>query len=335
MSSRSSPLVITAALALAACSPRPVLDNPDVEGLRALGDQVQSERLIGLVTDLTQVHRTDTPFDCKIWPYALPARFCNLSRTKIQDLMVARFTELGLQVRRQELTSEQYSTANVIADIPGTTHPEEVVLVGAHFDAFWDGADDNSSGIAAMLELARVLSQRRFDRTIRFVGFDLEEFGSIGSSRYVDAQSPNEKLVLALVFDCLGYYSTEPGSQRSIPGLPSPDRGDFLLAISNDATASLASELYALSREMETARVIPLVAPADGAVPLAEPLLRSDHTSFWLKGHPALFVSDTALYRNPNYHTTRDTVETLHPELYGKTVKLMASAIGYWAGGPR
>ncbi len=214
------------------------------------------------------------------------------------------------------------------------SRPDEVVLVGAHFDAFYGGADDNSSGVAAMLELARVLSQYRFDRTLRFVGFDLEELGLIGSARYVNA-TRGERLTAVVVFDCIGYYSEAPGSQGSLPGLPTPARGNFLAVIGNDLSSQQGSELFRLNTALELMEVVPLVSPRDGAWPIGGELMRSDHAPFWLSQEKALFLTDTANFRNPNYHRRTDTVDTLHPALFHKATQVAAAGLAYWAGGPK
>jgi len=240
-----------------------------------------------------EAHATDTPLDCAGLDSAYFTPFCHLTRDKAGALMQQRLSELGLTVTRPPPGAERYPTSNVIAELPGLTQPNEVVLVGAHFDAYYSGADDNSTGVAAVLELARVLSAHRFDHTVRFVGFDLEELGYLGSQRMVDAL-PGEKPVLSIVFDCLGYYRTEPGSQAPQPGLPTPDTADFLAVIGNEASRTAASEAFVIGRELQRLPLVSGSAPGDGATPVTGLLLRSDHTAFWLADERALLVTDTA-----------------------------------------
>jgi len=123
---------------------------------------------------------------------------------------------------------------NVIAEQRGETRRGEVVLVGAHLDAYHSGADDNTSAVASMLEIARPVRGRRFARTVRLVGFDLEEYGAVGSTRYIAAGSAGD-VVLALILECVGYASSEPGSQDGLPGSRLGDGGDFLLVVGNAA----------------------------------------------------------------------------------------------------
>lgn len=340
---RSSLFLLAAGLGLAggtACAPTQLLDGADLPALEALTGEIQPERVWNDLLTLTQQHATDQSIDCvplmpastrETWP-----ELCHLSNSKSGEWVRSQFVSFdGLRVTDDVSFGENgMRTSNIVAELPGTTKPEEVILVGAHFDAFWQGADDNSSGVAAMVELARVLSKYRFERTIRFVGFDLEEIGIIGSHRYVKAH-PDEKVVTALVFDCIGYYSDEEGSQQSLPGLPSPSRADFLAIIGNDQSADEVSDVYALSNELEIMSTVPMISGGRGTSTLSEPLTRSDHVPFWFADQKALFLTDTANFRNANYHTEKDTPDTLDKVRMAKAVRVAAAAIAYWAEGPK
>lgn len=332
-------LLGAALLGLLSCS-KPVLEGARLEALAGVASQVDGERLMGLVSEIVDAHRQDSRADCSFLSESqrdrLEKPFCHLTRNKTAELLQARFEQLGLRVRREEMSGTPFSTTNIIAEVPGTTKPEEVVLVGAHYDAFFAGADDNSTGVAALMELARVLSQYKFERTVRFVGFDLEEFGLVGSSRYVEAQNGvPERIVASVIFDCIGYYSTKPGSQASLPGLPTPSAGDFLAVIANDTSSTRASEVYALNDALKLMKVVPIIAPRDGTGPVTGNLMRSDHTPFWLRGGEALFFTDTADFRNPNYHKETDTLDTLEPTSFRQAVRLSAATLAFWAGGPQ
>jgi hypothetical protein len=333
MSARLS-LALPLLLAAAACSSEPVLPEPLLASLSELARQVEAERLMAHVGDLATARQADVPLACTPrHQERFPPR-CHLTRDRSRSLLETRLAELGLQVRQQQAVDLEFPLSNVVVDLPGTSRPEEIVLVGAHFDAFWLGADDNASGVAALLEMARVLSSRRFERTIRFVGFDLEELGLLGSSSYVSS-SGGERLVAAVVFDCIGYYDSTPGSQQSLPGLPTPSAGDFLALIGNDASRHLATELNALNRRLEFIPLTTVLAPGAGTSPLAGDLLRSDHAPFWLAGKNALFLTDTANFRNPHYHRESDTPETLSPGPYRQAVRLATVGVAWWAGGPQ
>lgn len=316
---------------LSACSERTVpLDVSRTEVVRELAARVDPGRLMARVQRLIDARRYEIPFDCARLPQGVDPLFCHLTRERLRELLESGFREAGLEVKHQAEASGDFPTYNVVAELPGTSHPERIILVGAHYDAFHDGADDNTSGVATLLELAEVLGSERFASTVRFVAFDHEELGLVGSTRYVGSGAASD-VVLALILDCVGFYSTEPGSQMSLPGLPSPDTGDFLAAIANDASARYAVELAALGRHLDSAKVVPLVSPGEGLAPLVGDLTRSDHTPFWLAGGTALFLTDTASFRNPHYHKESDTLDTLNPVLFGRTVQLLAGAVAYWA----
>lgn len=325
-------------LGLTACA-NTVLPDANLTGLATVADQVDGTRLMSTLSDIVESHRLDTPLDCaplKSTGVVLPPHACYLSKNRTGTLLEERLKAIdGLQVRRQTIDDELYAPSNIIADLPGTTHPEEIVLIAAHYDAFYEGADDNSSGVAALLELARVLSKYRFERTLRFVGFDLEELSFVGSDRYVKSWSSSETLTSAVVLDCVAYFSKQPGSQQSLPGLPSPEAGDFLAIISNDPSSHRAAEVHALNEALKLTKLVTIIAPADGLQPTMNSLLQSDHTMFWSAGKESLFMTDTAFFRNHNYHQATDTLDTLeHPELFQQAVQLNAAALGYWAGGP-
>ena len=325
-----------ALLGLLSCS-KPVLENARLEALADVATQVDGERLMGLVSEVVATHVQDT-VDCPLLDETRrnDRQYCPLTRRKAGELIHARFEQLGLRVRRQETPGTPISTSNIIAELPGTSRPEEVVLVGAHYDALHAGADDNTTGVAAVLELARVLSQYKFERTLRFVGFDFEEIGLVGSARYVDAESGRpQRIVASMIFDGIGYYDSKPGSQLSLPGLPTPSAGDFLAVIANDTSSQRAAELYALNEALKLMKVVPIIAPRDGTGPLTGNLMRSDHQPFWLQGHEALFLTDTANFRNPHYHQATDKLDTLEPTSFRQAVRLSAATLAFWAGGPQ
>ncbi|MDQ3264288.1 MAG: M28 family peptidase [Myxococcota bacterium] len=323
--------LLLALLPLWGCA-APTLVDADLVALTALANEVDGDSLMATVTAFSNAHLADTPIDCAQLGN-VTERFCHLTRETSRDLMRSRFEALGYTVTTQVTEDGLLSTTNLIAEKTGTTRPDEIILIGAHFDAFYGGADDNSSGVAAVLELARLFSTRSFDRTVRFVGFDLEEMGLVGSTRYVGSVASNEPIVASIAFDCIGF--THP-TQSSLPGLPSPKEGNFLAVIANGLSEPRAQQTRLLNDAL--GGLVPLVgiiAPADGASPIAGNLMRSDHAPFWLAGREALFFTDTANFRNPNYHQQSDLPETLDPEFLRSNVRLAAATAAYFAGGPR
>jgi hypothetical protein len=226
----------------------------------------------------------------------------------------AEFQAAGLAPTFESWDEDGVASANVVAEVPGSA---EIVLVGAHFDSAHGspGANDNASGVAALLALARSFATARPARTLRFVAFANEEppfFGTerMGSARHARAaRARGERIVAMLALESLGCFRDEPGSQRyplPLLSLLYPSRGDFLAFVGGPGARSLVRESIATFRAAAC-------LPSEGAVlPLAIPGVGwSDHAPFAALGIPALMVTDTALFRDPDYHTAEDRPEEL------------------------
>lgn len=338
LSIRSSLLLLAAGFGLAggtACAPTQVLEGADLTALKALTDEVEPQFVWENLVSLTHAHATDQSVDCvSLFPEDVRKYYpelCNLSNTRSGLWVRDQFRSIPLEVHDDvSLGENDIRTTNIVAEIKGVSKPDEVILVGAHFDAFWQGADDNSSGVAAMMEMARVLSKHKFERTIRFVGFDFEEYGITGSHRYVK-EGKGEKVVTALIMDCIGYYSEKPGSQQSLPGLPSPTTGDFLAIIANDESSHEAAEVYKLNNELQLMSTVPLISSGNGTFTMGQALTLSDHLAFWFNHQKAVFLTDTANFRNPHYHKDTDTPDKLDPVRLGQATRVATAAVAYWA----
>ena len=226
---------------------------------------------------------------------------------------------------------------NVYADLIGTTHPGEMIVVGAHLDAVVGspGADDNGTGVAAVLELARRLQLDPPPRTVRFVLFTLEEVGLVGARIHAanlldqDGDAGPRRVLAALSLDMLGYYTDEPGSQQtpfpSIPGVFEPsDIGNTLVLVSTRRYAALTARM---ERAMLAASPEPIPFRVDfSPIPLPD-LMRSDHAPFALRGVPAVMVTDTANFRSPHYHRESDTIDTLDARRFALAVRQMEAAV--------
>ncbi len=204
---------------------------------------------------------------------------------------------------------------NLILNIPSSSGRKQKppILIGAHYDAVpgTPGADDNATGVAVLLELARAFAAEPAKFPLRFVAFDMEEYGLLGSAHYAaDLKQQQQPLRLMISLEMLGYCDSTPGSQRYPAGLERfyPNRGDFIGLIGNLPTIP---DLIRLSR-MIRADGMPcewLPAPIRG---LIVPQTRfSDHSPFWDRGYRAMMVTDTAFLRNPHYHQASDRIETL------------------------
>lgn len=228
---------------------------------------------------------------------------------------------------------------NIIAEVPGTTKPNEIVIIGAHFDAVTNspGADDDGSGTAAIMEFARIYKDAKFDRTVRFVFFNLEEPGLIGSRKYAAAakramNTTDKKVVAMISVEMLGYYCDTPGCQQSpLPSIPgvfeAPTVGDFLGIATTKSHNWLGERIEKawLKAEPQFKLVRPDFIPDIPATP--PDLLRSDHAPFLLVGIPAVIVADTANFRSPHYHQPTDTVETLDEKRYLAAVRGLAAVV--------
>lgn len=211
---------------------------------------------------------------------------------------------------------------NVIAELRGTTNPDEIIVIGAHYDAEVNtpGADDNASGVAAMLELARRFAGRPMDRTVRWMAYTNEEnsnsagglMGSFVSAR--NAQNRNEKIVAMMSLEMLGYYDETPGSQRypfdqamaARLGMDLPDTGDYIGVVGRFEDRGLIDAIAASMRSTERANVVAAALPA-----MVSAIWRSDHGNYWLAGYNAVMITDTSEFRTPHYHKPSDTIETL------------------------
>ena len=310
------------------CSPG-MVDGATAEKARAIGNEVVGTRVFADVVSLATLHSTDTRIDCA----GLNTRadtWCNLTNATARRFVEERFRSLGLSPEF-DAAELHPATSNVVVELRGTSKPDEVVLLGAHFDAFFMGADDNSSGVAVMLEVARLLATRPLARTVRFVGFDHEEIGLVGSTRHVQSM---KRPVTSLVLDCVGYADSTPGSQASLPGFPAAPAGDFLAAIANDVSRSRLEEVLQVVKGQSVPPVVAMITPGLGAGPLSGNLMRSDHAPFWVAGESALFFTDTANFRNPNYHTRKDTPDTVNQEFLTGVARATAMTIVAWGDAP-
>lgn len=232
---------------------------------------------------------------------------------KSAQYVSSTFASLGLspQVERATISGEDYSS--IYVDLPGTR--PEMVLVSGHHDALHQsGADDNASAVAVLLEAARILKDTKPKRTIRIIAFDGEEKGLLASGAYVDAHR-GDPIRAVVNMDCVGYASHAEGSQEAPPGLSLRDAGDFIAVIANGPAADDLSRVLGLAPAMPSpVDALGLLVSRDGWTPATGDFLRSDHAPFWIAGVPALFFTDTADFRNKNYHTANDTPDKLDYE---------------------
>lgn len=204
---------------------------------------------------------------------------------------------------------------NLILNLEANSHTAKKppILIGAHYDTVpgSPGADDNGSGIAVLLELAKYFSKFAADFPLRFVAFDMEEYGLLGSQAYAELlQQEQQPLRLMISLEMLGYSDARLHTQRYPPGLKYfyPDRGDFIALIGNLRTIP---DMMAFRHNFRQVNLPCEWLPVGLCGHVVPDTRRSDHASFWDRGYRAIMVTDTANLRNPNYHSSRDTIETL------------------------
>lgn len=229
-----------------------------------------------------------------------------------------RLESMGYTVVDHSFPARGAASPNLQVEIAGSNPVlgHEIVLVGAHYDSYQGtpGADDNASGVAGVLELARRFQGHALPRTLRLVLFVNEEPPSfktsdMGSRIYAEkARATGDAIVAMLSLESIGYYRTEPGSQEYPQPfqLVYPTTGDFIALVGNIASRGLAR--HAVGTFRAHCRF-----PCEGlAAPESLPGIGwSDHWAFWRVGYPALMVTATAPFRNPNYHEATDTPDTL------------------------
>ncbi len=227
-----------------------------------------------------------------------------------------QFQRAGLEPKRLPYSSLGVEVANLEATVRGTTLPDEIVVVGAHYDSAEEapGADDNASGVALLIELLGRVRSLALSRTVRFVAFANEEpphfwRETMGSLHYARAcKAEHAKIVAMLSLESVGYFKSEPGTQKYPPvvSLAYPTQGNFIGFVGNiESRALVRSSVEAFRRASSF--------PSEGAAlpGMIQGVGWSDQSSFWKMGYPALMVTDTAPFRNPHYHTSHDTPDTL------------------------
>lgn len=269
------------------------------------------------------------------------------------DYIEAKFSEYGYKPERTSFKADvsltstyreaqkdaNFSYENIVAEIKGVTHPDEIIVIGAHYDSApldnCRAANDNASGVAAVLELARMFSGRTFDRTLRFAAFPNEEppffqTNSMGSYVYAKGcKSRKENIVGMFSLETMAYYSDKPESQNYPYPLSKfyPDKGDFIGFVGNISSRRLVRKSVGIFRGK-------VKFPCEGASLYSDipGVGWSDHWAFWEMGYPALMVTDTAPFRYPFYHTASDNPDKLDFDKMARVVKGLETVIQELAG---
>ena len=253
----------------------------------------------------------------------------------------SELTDIGADVSVQDVPVQELTYRNIIAHFGPESGP--LLVIGAHYDSHGDasegakhplgyapethtpGADDNASGVAGLLELARLLQQNPPRRPVELVAYTLEEpphfrtehMGSAWHARSLAKAEREVQLMLSL--EMIGFYSDEEGSQHfPLPGmgLVYPEQGNFIALVGRLGDFQVIRRVKSIMSGVTDLPVVSINAP--GIVPGVD---FSDHLNFWGVGYPALMITDTAFYRNPNYHRAGDTYEKLDYRRMAKVVQ--------------
>lgn len=253
----------------------------------------------------------------------------NLNRAA--DYIHAQFQSYGYVPLEERFGNRGYR--NITVNLYGREQRDEIIVIGAHYDTVWltPGADDNASGVAGLLEIARALSGQRFARTIRFIAFTNEEepfYGTDNMGSGVSARhsyESGENIIGMFSLEMIGYYSSAPDSQF-YPGVVRhfyPKQGNFIAFVSNFLSRSFLHRSILHFRNQAA-------FPSEGlAVPerLVPDIRRSDNASYWYNGFPAVMITDTSNYRNRNYHSTGDVARTLDYDSMARVVSGLAGML--------
>lgn len=257
---------------------------------------------------------------------------------KAADYIEAQLRETGASVSRHSYEVDGQRFDNIIGELP-VENADGIVVIGAHYDSVigGPGANDNASGVAAMLALARRFPQTRAERTVRFVAFVNEEpfffqRPNMGSHVYARAcRAAGEEVRAMVSLETIGYYSDEPKSQAypvSWLRLIYPDEGNFIAVVGNLGSRGLVRRVMGTFRRHGT-------VPSEGAIlPGVIPGVGwSDHWSFWQAGYRAVMITDTALFRYPWYHLREDTPDRLDYERMTRVVEGLGPVVEVLANG--
>lgn len=242
-----------------------------------------------------------------------------------ESYITEELASFGYKIELQSYKLHGKTVNNIIAIKKGQTKQEEIIILGAHYDTcFTPGADDNASGVSVLLELGRALSSIPTNRTIKFIAFVNEEppffqTEDMGSMVYVrEAKKKKEDIKASLILESVGYYTDKPNSQHYplLFGLFYPNKGNFITIVGNFSSRLLVKKVISSFKEgtrfpVESVVTFNFVPGVDF----------SDNWSFWKGKYPSVMITDTAFYRNPDYHGSLDTYEKLDYEGMGELVK--------------
>lgn len=315
-------LLVLATVAVVSCSGsvQQHTKPPSVETMRVATPQpkMESKPLV----DTPQVSPTKLFSHIQRLNYT---RYTPAERSRTRAYITTELQKLGWKPKLENFPDG----INIIAKRQGTNKQAGTILVAAHYDTVYisPGADDNASGVAVLLEIARLLRTYATPRTLELVFFDREEAGLIGSRAFVMNQAHLQNLHGVIVMDMVGYACHTVGCQKypvGLPVTPPSDKGNFVAVVGDIEHSSLLSAFHNTNRSTNLPPVLTLPIPFKGL--LTPDVLRSDHAPFWYQGLGAILVTDTANLRTPHYHQPSDIPGTIDREFFTGTAQVVLNA---------
>ncbi|MBK7748807.1 MAG: M28 family peptidase [Candidatus Obscuribacter sp.] len=257
--------------------------------------------------------------------------------TRAKEYIVSEFEKTKLTVAVHEFEYSGQKFANIEAVIPGHALAAENIVVGAHYDSEdgTPGANDNGTGVAAILAIASDLSAYKPERTIRFVAFANEEArffatDGMGSQVYAKQLKEQETKVFAMMsLETMGYFTAGAGSQKypsELSGADLPDVGNFLAFVANKKSEPVLNQTIELFKMFSSVPAMGMALDED-----VQGVSLSDHRSFWQQDYPAMMITDTAPFRYPFYHHAQDTPDKINMKVYKEAVLGLTATIAAMA----
>jgi hypothetical protein len=321
------------------CGPRPTMrPQPSAGGAPTVPELDASERCGPFSPDTLMACVDEKRIERVVREIAKPWPAGGEQRDAVRKLCASELEAAGYHVSLHD-----YGTGiNVIGTKAGFSKPAQQVIVSAHYDALRDcpGANDNASGVAVVLETARVLAQARFDRTLLVACWDEGERGQVGSAAYAtEARSREDNIVAMVAYEAVAYASEEPDSQtiperfeelfpdQALAMLDTHYRANFLTVVAETATEPSAQ---AMARYGDSVQLpVHVLTLTESVKRKQRKLHRSDHASFWDANYPALLVTDTGRFRNERVHCRKgqDTPDSLDFRFAARSAKASLGAV--------
>ena len=246
---------------------------------------------------------------------------CDKQLESAAEYIFGEFENYGYKPYNQFYEMEKKKYRNIIAEKKGNS---EIIVIGAHYDSFVGspGADDNASAVAGLLEIARTIKNIDTKKTVRFVAFTNEEppffyTENMGSRIYAnESRRKKEKIIGMISLEMIGYYTEKKQKYPLFLGLIYPKQGNYIALMSDIISSGFARRIKKYFKRHSNFNIRMLIAPR-----IFSPINLSDNSSFWLAGYKAVMITDTAYFRNPNYHSHTDTADKLD-------YKSMAEVVG-------